>query len=378
MVNIRSLAASLALISTFGAVVAHPGELADSVKRELAAHKRARPHARRAINQCANAPHTAALKARSVARRASTAAALREKRGLHGQRMKTKRDLEDLEKWAEINHDTSDLGYDLGTPLDTIFDSNSTCTLVPETTIGPYWVSGELIRADITDGQAGIPLHLDLQFLDINTCEAIPDILIDIWACNATGVYSGVAAAGQGGLNTTHGRGIQTTDADGVAQFDTVFPGHYTGRTPHIHVLTTQGATVLANHTYAAGRATHIGQLFFDQDLIYEVETHAPYSGNQQRLTLNEEDGIGAGEATDDYDPFVEYVRLGDDLEAAGLLAYLTVFVDTTANVTDQARAAAHYYEGGGVATNNGAGPGGPGGPGGPASSTCRRACLLT
>ncbi|KAI1426270.1 Intradiol ring-cleavage dioxygenase [Xylaria sp. FL1777] len=334
MVNVRTLAASLAFTSFLGTTVAHPGESPEEAKREILSHKAAQALGRRALSSCASSQNAAALKARSAARRAATAQALRQKRGLTEKPLKTKRDQAGFAKWSAVSHDSTSLGYDLETDLDTIFTSNSTCTLVPEVTIGPYWVGGELIRADVTDGQTGIPLHLDLQFIDLNSCAAIPsDTLIDIWACNATGVYSGVSSQGQGGLNTTHGRGIQSTDADGVVQFDTILPGWYTGRTPHIHVMTTSGATLLENDTYVStsGTPSHIGQFFFDQDLILETGDYEPYSTNQQRLTLNSADGIGISEATVDYDPFVDYVRLGDDLND-GLLGWITVFVDTTAN----------------------------------------------
>ncbi|KAI0448994.1 Intradiol ring-cleavage dioxygenase [Xylaria acuta] len=364
MVNVRNLAASVAFSSLLGAALAHPGDTTEEVRRELEAHAAARPVARRALNACASAPNTAALKTRSVARRAATADALRQKRGIAHKSLKSKRDQVGFNKWAAVNHDSSSLSYDLDTPLDTIFDSNSTCALVPEVTIGPYWVAGELIRTDITDGQSGVPVHLDLQFIDIKSCEPIPaNTLIDIWASNATGVYSGVAVTGQGGLNTTHGRGIQSTDADGVVQFDTVFPGHYVGRTPHIHLMSTAGATLLPNNTYVSnsGTPSHIGQIFFDQSLITEVEKLEPYVSNKQRLTLNSQDGIGISEATVDYDPFIDYVRLGDSLND-GLLTFLTVFVNTAANHSSSRQAAAHYYEGGGV-SNGGGFPGGPGRP---------------
>lgn len=115
-----------------------------------------------------------------------------------------KKDLASLEEWATYSHNrTEGSGYDLATPEETIFASNNTCALVPETTVGPYYVTGELIRQDITEGQAGVPLHLDLQFVDINTCEPIPELITDIWHCNATGVYSGVSSSGEGGLNST-------------------------------------------------------------------------------------------------------------------------------------------------------------------------------
>ncbi|KAI0384013.1 aromatic compound dioxygenase [Hypomontagnella monticulosa] len=366
MVNLRAIAASLAASSFIGAVFAHPGDSKEVVDYERSMHKHAQAGARRAITGCATTPGAAALKARSAARRAAAAQSLREKRGLVDKRIKSKRDQAQLEKYLNISHDATETGYTLDTPLDVIFDSNSTAALVPEVTIGPYWVAGELIRTDVTDNQAGVPLHLDLQFIDINTCGAIPNMLIDIWHCNATGVYSGISMMGQGGLNTTHGRGIQTTDDDGVVQFDTIFPGHYIGRTPHIHLMSTENATVLPNKTYVTdGKTNHIGQLFFDQSLINAVKLLEPYSTNNAPLTLNANDGIDAQTSTAEYDPFADYVLLGDELQD-GLLAYLTVFVDTKANQTAYARPAAHYYEGGGVASPGGGFPGGPGGPGFP------------
>src|SRR4051812_8242189 len=118
------------------------------------------------------------------------------------------RDTASLEKWQAVSHNKTGVdAFTLDTPTSTIFASNATCALVPETVIGPYYVEGELIRTDITDGQAGVPVHLDLQFIDIGTCAGVSSLLIDIWHCNSTGVYSGVAATGQGGLKSTHGRG---------------------------------------------------------------------------------------------------------------------------------------------------------------------------
>lgn len=69
--------------------------------------------------------------------------------------MKSKRGQAELEKYLNVTHDTTELGYTLDTPLDVIFDSNSTAALVPEVTIGPYWVAGELIRVRLSS----CPLH---------------------------------------------------------------------------------------------------------------------------------------------------------------------------------------------------------------------------
>lgn len=235
---------------------------------------------------------------------------------------------------------------------------------MPETTIGPYWVSGELIREDITDDEPGIPIHVDIQFVDVSSCEGVSDLLVDMWHCNATGVYSGVSATGQGGLDTTFLRGIQQSDSDGVIQFDSIYPGHYTGRTNHIHIKTTADATIYENGTMADdGTTMHIGQLFFDQDLTTEVEATSPYTENQQELTENVDDDIAATEATEEYDPFLSFVYLGDNI-SDGLLMWITVGIDTSADYSDQVSAAAHWYESGGVDTSSDDGfDGGMGGP---------------
>jgi protocatechuate 3,4-dioxygenase beta subunit len=55
-------------------------------------------------------------------------------------------------------------------------------------------VSGELIRSDIREEQTGIDLLLDVQLLDVHTCKPLSNVLVDFWACNSTGIYSGVEA----------------------------------------------------------------------------------------------------------------------------------------------------------------------------------------
>lgn len=268
-----------------------------------------------------------------------------------------RRDADDLEKWDAVEHDLSSLGYTLATDAAELFSSNATCTLVPEETIGPYYVAGELIRTDLADGQAGVPIHLDIQLIDIDTCEGVSDLLIDIWHCNSTGVYSGVAATGQGGLDTTHGRGVQVSDSDGVVQFDTLYPGHYTGRANHIHMMSTADAAEFDNGTYTGGTARHIGQMYFQSSLSDEVKAVEPYSANTQSFTTNSEDDFAAQDATEEFDPFLKFVRLGNDIQD-GLLMWTAIGIDTSADYSDQVSAAAQYYEDGGVANeNSGGGP---------------------
>ncbi|KAI1267604.1 Intradiol ring-cleavage dioxygenase [Xylariaceae sp. FL1019] len=348
---LKSLAVALAL----PVALAHPGEDKEMMKREMVARNLQHAKASRALSACQGSPRAKALKSRAAARRAAKAHELRVKRGLIKEQMShRKRDLTNLEYYTTIDHNRTDtVQVGCGAPLEqTIFGSNNTCALVPETTIGPYYVTGEALRQDITEGQAGVPMHIDLQFVDMNTCEPVPDIIADVWHCNSTGVYSGVDAEGEGGLDSTFLRGIQISDKDGVSAFDSLFPGHYDARITHFHLVAQKNYTLLPNDTYVGGTTLHVGQIYFDDSLIDAVEATYPYSTNDIAFTSWEIDGWMLEEATDDYDPFVEYVQLGDDL-SDGLLTWITIAVDLSSDHSSNRTAAAYYYEDGGVPSNN-------------------------
>lgn len=116
-----------------------------------------------------------------------------------------------------------------------LFADHTSYTLQGEMIEGPYYVNGELIRSNISQGQEGVPLFLDIQLIDTSTCHPIADAFVDIWQANATGVYSGVIGLDNGNfedksnLNTNFLRGVQQTNSNGVVQFQTIFPGHYEG-----------------------------------------------------------------------------------------------------------------------------------------------------
>ncbi|KAK8075346.1 hypothetical protein PG997_010009 [Apiospora hydei] len=338
MVKFPVITAALAVC---GLAIAHPGEdtSVEQAKREMTLYSHAHQHMVRAMSNCANSPPVLARQQRAIARRSEMARQLRETRGIFRNDLSSssleKRNEADLKKWAAKSHKV-DAQYDPSTSPNIVFAGNASCALVEETTIGPYFVSGELMRTNVTDGQKGVPLHLDIQFISTSNCSPIKDMVIDVWHSNATGVYSGVSATGQGGLGSNFCRGVQVTDADGVVEFDTVFPGHYAGRTNHIHLLSTKDAKMLPSV------ATHIGQLFFDRDLVLEVEALEPYRSNKQQFIDLLEDGIAEAAATSDYDVLMDYQMLSESL-SDGLLAWITVGVNVSADYNEQAPAAAHF-----------------------------------
>uniref|UniRef100_H3H633 Intradiol ring-cleavage dioxygenases domain-containing protein n=1 Tax=Phytophthora ramorum TaxID=164328 RepID=H3H633_PHYRM len=197
----------------------------------------------------------------------------------------------------------------------------------------------------------------------------VEGLFVDFWHCNTTGAYSGIVASGNGdssdatNVDKTFLRGLTPTDEDGVASYTSIFPGHYTSRATHIHLIGTYNGTPLGgNNTYSGGYASHVGQLFFDQDLISEVEATAPYSTNTQELTTNADDSILSEEATEDFDPFFEYVLLGDTV-SDGVLAWISVGVDMTEAQTITA-AGTLTADGGVMADSTGTTTGGGGGGG--------------
>ena len=156
------------------------------------------------------------------------------------------------------------------------------CMLTPEQTEGPYYIAGEKLRRNITEGRPGVPLVLRTFVVDARTCRPIRNAAVDIWHADASGVYSGF---GSGSSNRTFMRGIQRTNAKGLAQFRTIYPGWYPGRTVHIHVK-----------VHVSGNVLHTGQLYFSDAVTDAVYKRAPYTSRPNRETRNAQDGIfGSG-----------------------------------------------------------------------------------
>jgi protocatechuate 3,4-dioxygenase beta subunit len=153
------------------------------------------------------------------------------------------------------------------------------CVLAPEMTEGPYYVEGDKVRRNITEGKPGVPLALRLTVVDASTCKPIKGAAVDIWHCDAGGVYSATSAQDTEGL--TFLRGIQRTDKRGLALFRTIYPGWYPGRTVHIHLK-----------VYLGGNTVHTGQLFFSDAVTDAVYKRSPYNRRPNRDPRNAADSI--------------------------------------------------------------------------------------
>jgi hypothetical protein len=213
---IKSLAACA--IALGAAVCGHPGA---HEEHGMSMVEKAEFHAaaRRSLDLCAN--H---FERHGVLKRAA------EKRLALYEKYKKDKSKRATPSQITKSHHSNLTGVTASSPDSTFFTTNATCILNPEGEIGPFWVSGELIREDISNGEPGVPLYMHAQFIDVKSCEPIEKLYWDVWNCNSTGVYSGIQSSMNGNgndaknLNNTALRGIQPTDSDGVATFKTVFP----------------------------------------------------------------------------------------------------------------------------------------------------------
>ncbi|WP_354700239.1 hypothetical protein DSM112329_00505 [Paraconexibacter sp. AEG42_29] len=186
-----------------------------------------------------------------------------------------------------------------------LLDSSSACVLTPEQTEGPYYFDADRIRSDVREGRPGVELQLAIRVRDPD-CRPLRDAVVEIWHCDAGGVYSGFEQAsggGPGGGRTddeTYMRGAQVTGADGVVNFVTVYPGWYRGRTVHIHAKVHLAKTSLLTT-----------QLYFDEALSSDVFAREPYAARTGRDTFNDGDGIFAATTV------VKHAEEGDAVLAA-------------------------------------------------------------
>jgi protocatechuate 3,4-dioxygenase beta subunit len=256
------------------------------------------------------------------------------------------------------------------------------CNTTPEQTVGPYYIAEELLRSDIREGKPGLPLALRFLVMDSRNCKPLPQAAVDVWHCDALGLYAGFAEMNpvgmgpggpppQSGANWDHFpgpppgfdpqhpgnrpgppenmgppaamkptdeltflRGIQFTDATGRVAFATVFPGFYMGRTNHIHYKVRLGGKVVSRKgsgkqlTYMEGHTSHVGQVFFPEEFTEKLMQTEPYKSHTIHRTTQAEDDIfhqqhGA-------ESLAELNLANADRPEAGYIAELIIAVDPT------------------------------------------------
>ncbi|MDN7180502.1 intradiol ring-cleavage dioxygenase [Caballeronia sp. SEWSISQ10-4 2] len=203
--------------------------------------------------------------------------------------------------------------------------SSGLCQLSAEQEVGPYYIEDELLRSNITEGRTGVPLLLNIALVDARRCLPLANAIVDIWHCDALGIYSGFTKTKQSalppgpmptgafgpppGAGDLHGqlsppppqgkptdrltflRGVQRSDAHGNVVFQTIFPGFYPGRTNHIH-FKVRVAGSAGDGSLKGEHVSHVGQIFFPEKLTVLLMQDRPYRDHRIQRTALADDEV--------------------------------------------------------------------------------------
>lgn len=175
------------------------------------------------------------------------------------------------------------------------------CVVRPEQTEGPFYFDTQLERADIRTEPAtgelkeGIPFVLNIQVsaLQSGSCAPLSDAIVDIWHCDANGIYSSVEPGRMQSADTADLkflRGYQRTNSNGDVSFLTIFPGWYDGRTAHIHFkirasLSNQSLPDQSTYEFTS-------QIYFEDAFSQRMYTNGVYIRDREQRVTNRNDGI--------------------------------------------------------------------------------------
>ena len=176
--------------------------------------------------------------------------------------------------------------------LESMLSTCAVCRGWAEQDEGPYYRDAQPERRDVVEDRDGLTLQLGIRLIRADGSPA-QDAAVEIWQCDALGRYSGfpppqpatvvsadTAPRGSYLAGQTFLRGRQRTDAAGMVEFRTIYPGWYPGRTVHIHLIVHADGEVFTS------------QLYFPDDVTDEVFASAPYADRAGRDTTNATDEI--------------------------------------------------------------------------------------
>ena len=186
--------------------------------------------------------------------------------------------------------------------------AGNACPVTARQTEGPFYFDPRLVRRDIREGRPGARLRLRLQVVGAGDCAPAHRARVDIWHCDSAGVYSGYESEGSAGEKWL--RGTQFADAQGVVDFETLYPGWYEGRATHVHckILTVDGREVSS-------------QIYFPDRLSDRIHAQGPYRGRSGRRPLNGDDGLFR--QSDGAAPLARMARSAAGLDGAVVIALL-------------------------------------------------------
>ncbi|GAV98794.1 aromatic compound dioxygenase [Lentinula edodes] len=187
---------------------------------------------------------------------------------------------------------------------------NEICVLAPEIAKENYVLSGSVVRNDVTDGEAGVPLTMDIGVLDISTCQPLPNAMVEIWSTNAQGEYSPTAL-----------RGAYPSAANGIAEIQTIFPGFNSDGANHMNIAVHSGNSMNSS-------TSHNGRVFFTDGWTNIISMSSPpYQNNPNIRTLDLDDPVYVEANSNGYTAVVDIEEIEDDWPE-GIVGYITVGIN--------------------------------------------------
>lgn len=124
---------------------------------------------------------------------------------------------------------------------------------------GPFFIPLSPERINLVEPKMKAP-RMRLTGLIVDTlCRPLSGAMLDFWQCDERGQYD---------TNGFSLRGHQYSNSKGEFFLETLIPGSYPGRTPHLHVkVQRKGGQVLTTQLYLPNHAGNAQDFLFDPSL---------------------------------------------------------------------------------------------------------------
>ncbi|KAJ7040284.1 aromatic compound dioxygenase [Mycena alexandri] len=192
---------------------------------------------------------------------------------------------------------------------------NTNCVLAPETPSEDY-TANPPVRVDVTEGQIGVAFTVDIGVIDVTTLQtpyrrlftALSIVVVEIWSANAVGKYG-----------TTFLRGATTTGSNGIAEFQTIFPGYTSDSANHLNILVRSSSS-------ESSSIVHFGRLFFTDPWsdIIDMYTVDGYNKNTNSRVRNANDPIFAVANKGGFNSIIDIEEIHDDWPE-GIIGYISI-----------------------------------------------------
>jgi protocatechuate 3,4-dioxygenase beta subunit len=165
------------------------------------------------------------------------------------------------------------------------------CVARPRHIEGPFFVDTNLNRSDIRPDprsglvKTGTPLRLTFRVSQLSGsgCFPLSGAQVDVWQCDAEGLYSDASDWQASTVGQKFLRGYQMTDRKGIATFTTIFPGWYPNRAVHIHFK-------IRTDERPKQRKEFTSQIYFEDDVTDAIHAQPAYATRGQRKVRNNRD----------------------------------------------------------------------------------------